>query len=417
MQATQQADLFEPGEYLRGAGRPGYFSVLTKRDGWAYPASFELAHLPAVVESLNPALDSYITQAVFARRNRCIMNLRDVGLLFVDLDTYRTPGLAGKSAEELTALLLLYCGQEGLPAPSIILYSGRGLQAKWLLSEALEPVSLCEWNQAQLALVRLLEPFAADMNSKDVTRVLRVDRTVNTKSGERCRVVYVTGGIEACPARYDFADLRALLVGQEEAQAPRERRRQAADRPALALPAELNFKRLNWYRLYDLRDLWRLRGGVREGWRELTLFWELNFLLRAEPGRVADLWKEAEVLAAEIDPGWFGEEIRRSTFSTLYRKAQEARAGVSFEYAGRTYPPLYTPRNTTLLELFRIDPQEERNLRTIISREEKYRRLVESRRAAGAKPRVEYEELALSNTRPWEALGVSRATWYRVLRP
>lgn len=400
-------ELFEPGEYLQTAGRPGYFSILAKPSGHAKQASYELAHLPAVVGGLNPDIDTWITQAVFNGPNRRSMNLRDVGLLFADLDTYRCPGLVGKSPEEQTALLLIFCAQEGLPSPSIVLFSGRGLQVKWLLSEALEPVSLLDWNAVQLALVRLLEPFSSDMNAKDVSRVLRVDRTTNTKSGQRCRVVHVTGGVESCPARYDFADLRDLLV-REPAPKPHK------SRPTLSLPSEFNFKRLNWYRLYDLRELWKRRGGVWEHYRELTLFWELNFLLRAEPGKASDLWKEAEALGAQIDPGWFSQEIHRNTLSTLYRKAQEAHAGQAVEWAGRSYPPLYTPRNQTLLELFRITPEEERSLKTIISEAEKYRRLVAKRRAAGVIPRAEYETSALASLRPWEALGVSRAWWYRL---
>ena len=408
----QAQELFEPGEYLQGAGRPGYFSILARPGGRMRQQSHELRLLPEVVSAADPDIDTWITQAIFARANRRAVSLRDVGLLFVDLDTYRSEAMAGKTPEELTTRLLLFCGQEGIPAPSIVLYSGRGLQAKWLLSEALGPVSLHEWNQTQLALVRLLEPFSSDMNAKDISRVLRLDRTVNTKSGERCRVVHVTG-IEACPARYDFEELRALLVGQDQAEAPREERRRSVDRPPLAMVApELTLRRLNWYRLYDLRDLWRRRGGVPVGHRETTLFWELTFLLHAEPGKVSDLWKEAEVLAAEIDPG--GSFYRRSDLSTLYRKAKEARAGQVVEFGGRTYPPLYTPRNTTLMEVFRITPDEERELRTIISQVEKVRRRREKRRAEGVRPRSEYEELALSSTRPWEALEISRATWYRI---
>ncbi len=34
-----------------------------------------------------------------------------------------------------------------------------------------------------------------------------------------------------------------------------------------------------------------------------------------------------------------------------------------------------------------------------------------------AVPRAEYEANALTNTKPWEALGMSRATWYRKGKP
>ena len=141
-----EQELFEPGEYLQPSGRPGYFSVLAKPSGRVRQDSYELQHLPTVIEALNPDSDAWITQAVFKEANRRAVNLRDVGVLFVDLDTYRCTGLAGKTPEEQVALLLMFCGQEGLPEPSIVLFSGRGLQVKWLLSEAVEPVALFEWN-------------------------------------------------------------------------------------------------------------------------------------------------------------------------------------------------------------------------------------------------------------------------------
>lgn len=39
------------------------------------------------------------------------------------------------------------------------------------------------------------------------------------------------------------------------------------------------------------------------------------------------------------------------------------------------------------------------------------------RRASGAKPRAQYEAESLSRTKPWEAMGMSRSTWYRRGKP
>jgi hypothetical protein len=41
----------------------------------------------------------------------------------------------------------------------------------------------------------------------------------------------------------------------------------------------------------------------------------------------------------------------------------------------------------------------------------------ESRRAKGAKPRVEYEANSLSRNEPWKTLSMSRASWYRAGKP
>jgi hypothetical protein len=42
---------------------------------------------------------------------------------------------------------------------------------------------------------------------------------------------------------------------------------------------------------------------------------------------------------------------------------------------------------------------------------------VEQRRAAGVRPRAEFLAKSLCNTKPWVALGMSRASWYRAGKP
>ena len=401
-------ELFEPAEYIDQRG-PGYFSICGRpNDRWRQD-SYELEHLPTVVEAVNPNLDTWITQAVFSKPNRRAMNMESVGLLFADLDTYNAPGLREKGPEEQARLLVGFCAEEGLPAPSLVLFSGRGLQPKWLLTEAIGPIALHDWNQAELALVRLLEPFAADGAARDISRVLRLDRTTNTKSGEKCRIVYTLSGVENVLARYDFTELFENLTDRFRSPEPKPTDTRLH---VVRTGNKMSFQRLNWFRLYDIRDLWNLRGGVPAGFRETTLFWELNFLLRAEPVRSNEIWKEAETLAANIDtaPGWY----HNSDLSTVYRKAKELMNGAGIEYNGRKYPPLYTPRNQTLINIFQITADEEQKLRTIISSDERVRRQRERRRAAGVKPRAEYESRSNEQLRPWERLNISRAWWYKL---
>jgi hypothetical protein len=57
----------------------------------------------------------------------------------------------------------------------------------------------------------------------------------------------------------------------------------------------------------------------------------------------------------------------RSVLSTLYRKAQAYEAGEKVEFGGKLYPPLYTPRNSTLLALFDVQEAEIPHLKTIIT--------------------------------------------------
>lgn len=417
-QYNTQLELFEPQTYL-GQG-PGYFAILYK-DGQKIPhqVSYPLDALGPVIQTINPAFDTWISQATFAAKNRRAVSLRSVGLLFADLDTYKFDGLRGRTPDQLATLFLGYCAAEGLPPPSIILFSGRGLQVKWLLETAIDRGSILLWNDVQRALVHILDGFGADRNARDVSRVLRLEKTVNTKSGELVRVVHTEPGTASGGlVKYDFEDLAKALLPRLNPLTPQDKDKTCANLQdkgqTCATPrprsSGLSANALNWARLEDIRTLWRLRGGVVEGYRETTLFWCMNFLVMAAPVPDNQFWYEARALASEIYPGDFWRE---SDLSTVYRKAQEYRAGSRVIYQGRMYPPLYTPKNETLAEAFRIEPEEEQHLQTIISQAEKDRRRALKRWAEGVQPRAEYEANSLERTRPWEALGMSRRTWYR----
>src|SRR5262249_33843760 len=55
----------------------------------------------------------------------------------------------------------------------------------------------------------------------------------------------------------------------------------------------------------------------------------------------------------------------------------------------------------------------DKRCRTLLRRHKKRRYDERKRRARGARPRTEYEESSLMRAKPWEAEGISRATWYR----
>jgi hypothetical protein len=58
-----------------------------------------------------------------------------------------------------------------------------------------------------------------------------------------------------------------------------------------------------------------------------------------------------------------------------------------------------------------IDQTREQRARLV--QERKRERDRARRRVKGAKPRMQYEQAAISRAKPWEANGISRATWYR----
>ncbi|MEG3973677.1 hypothetical protein QT970_03515 [Microcoleus sp. herbarium8] len=398
--------------------RWGFFSLLYGPD--RVQDSYRLDLMPQVLDLLDPRQDSWLSQAEFTKPNRRVVNLARIGLLFADLDTYRLPGHAEKSPEQLAAGLLYYCRQEGIPVPSLIVFSGQGLQAKWLLKGTVPRAALPRWNAVQRHLIDRLSEWGADRAAKDASRVLRLVETTNCKTGQICRVVHVENE-NAQPLRYCFEYLaEALLpVARWDIEAYKKARKlKVIDGGTKSKLRTFNGRTLAWDRLEDLRKLAELRGGVKKGERMQHLFWNLNFLLLSGATHAGQMHHEAVALAHEIDPAW---NHRTPELSTLYCKAKAYAAGERIEFGGRKFLPLYTPKNDTLISLFGITTDEERQLKTIISKSTAKRRDAERdtarRRERGAVEREQYETNSASRTKPWEALGMSRRTWYRAGKP
>lgn len=378
--------------------------------------SYRLSQMPVVLSLLDYSRDTWLSQAEFLKPNRRVVNLARIGLLFVDLDTYRKPWAQGRSPEQLATTVMFHCSDAGVPAPSLLVFSGRGVQAKWLLNGTVPRQALPRWNACQHDR---LAGLGADPAAKDASRVLRLVNTVNSKSGAVCRILHVEQDPEGKPIRYTFEYLaEALLpVARRDIKA-KARRRQFELLPGGQTLRTRNRRQLAWDRLEDLRTLTLLRGGVGEGERMQHLFWQLNFLLLSGATYSGQMYHEAVALARELDPRW---HYRSAELMTLYSKAKAYEAGEKVAFGGKSFAPLYTPKNDTLISLFQITDNEQRKLRTLISkdmaterRRDRDRKRDEARRrAAGAVDRATYEAQSRTRQKPWQALSMSRASWYR----
>jgi hypothetical protein len=213
--------------------------------------------------------------------------------------------------------------------------------------------------------------LGADPNAKDASRVLRLVNTMNSKSGETCRVVHIKTELDGEPVRYNLEYLAKVLLPVARWNIEAERRARAERRRLNLLQGghtgnlrTFNGRQLAWDRLNDLRLLPNLRGGVVTGERMLHFFWRLNFLLLSGATPAGQMYSEAAELARELDPSW---NYRSAELMTLYDKVKAYKAGGKVEFGGRKLLPLYTPTNSTLISLFHITDDEQRKLHTIIN--------------------------------------------------
>lgn len=428
--------------------RPGFVAVLQQSDGRKVQRCIKLAELAAGLNPFYGQQDVWISQGQFYKPNRRVVNLWRMPVAFVDIDVYKVSDVQSLSPESHTARLLTWCDDRNVAPPSLVVFSGRGLQAKWLFREPVPKGTLPRWHAVQRRLNTLLQGFGADSQAMDASRVLRLVDTHSSRSGERVRVLHTTTtpthGGELLPSGvvgYDFEVLADSLLPidrlelsahheqvdarrQQDAleKAAREARRatQRVINGASAVPCtgrasarRLVASQLAWDRLEDLRTLAQLRGyegGLPPGQRDLFVFLGACFL--ADACLVRELLPEVIELAHEFAPSWSEQEVM-SCISSVMARAQAAERGETVVFRGMQIPPRYRWRNQTLVERLAVTPVEERQLRTIISKSECTRRNTErhaaARRARGAVPREEW--LASSELKRRQARSLQQDGW------
>lgn len=349
--------------------------------------SYPLSYLSVVKNGMDRNLNSFISQSSFTKPNRQIVNLWRMGVVWVDLDTYKTEFGQFSIDNQVDMLLWYLYNIHGYPEPSMIVFSGRGLYAKWLHTP-LPRAALPRWNAMMRQLTDSLSNFGADHAAKDASRVLRIVGTRNSRSESFAEVVHLKTGEDGRPYCYDFEYLAEVILPVDrmtiaENKALSEKRKQdylnrytqktGRTEAGKVYPnlREISAHKLSWDRVEDLRRLVEMRkdsGQGIEGFRELMLFWQMDHLLLSRQVTLKSFWSESRTLAEELDSQWAMQE-GHGTLNSLFAKAQKLIQGEkTITPDGREITPLYTPKNQSLIDIFKITPDEERQMKTIISR-------------------------------------------------
>ncbi len=399
--------------------RSGYFTLL-----WVDPilgkksSGHLLSQISTVIEQLPKNRDTWISQCEFYAPRRLKIFLSRIPLLFIDVDCYKL----NLSPEQALFGILNACDDFlpcPFPHPTVANFSGRGIQLKWVLNNSLPRHALPRWKAFQEQLCLAFKKFGADSAALDACRVLRLNHTTNSRSGERVRILHITEDNVGNPMTYDFEYLAEIMLpnGREKYDkklqnhpfSQQEKDSMVANRLLREANPEHELNKggrltvglsgfssetLAWDRLEDIRTLQKMRGGVPEGQGMNTLFYCLNFLQQSGTTDISTFFNEATELCKEFN--FVGDFNRADELSTLYAKAKDHEAGktVKNPFNGKDMPPLYTPRNETLINLFEITTEEQKHLRTIISPEIAKARDAErkriGRKATGAISRNDY---------------------------
>lgn len=305
-----------------------------------------------LVKQDNDKENIYISMNTFFSTYRRLEYLKELKALFLDIDCHKI-GLTKEQV--LMALDEDYIGKT-IPNPTFTIDSGRGLYLIWLINKV-PSKALPLWNAIQKYFYNELKDLGADRAALDATRILRVPGSINSKSGTEVRI------LEQYDYIYDLREIQNNYLPELKPKIDSKKKKRISKVTRLH-----NEYTLHYARLQDLAKLCELRSWDMTGIREITLFlyryWSCCYLTDKE-----EALRQTEEFNSMFTKPLVLNSVKRHTRSA--EKAYEAwltgKTNGKYKRAGYNY------KNETLIEMFSITPNEQRDMKTIFGVEE-YRR-------------------------------------------
>ncbi len=287
--------------------------------------------IAAFLRALSGKQDTYFTVNEFYgwRLQRLLKSLRAV---FVDAD------LGREATRHDLDEVLERLREKGMPAPSLVIFSGRGLHLYWITKHT-PPQALPAWQAVEAALIDALKDFHADPKVRDCTRVLRIAGTLNSKSGAEVRGLVLDG------RPWSFHQLTDEVLGHRPTK-PRVRSLLAASAKRGDHPRSTPYRR--WHLvLQDLHKIGNHHGQIPEGHRNEFLFLgSVALSWFAAPESIED---EVIDLAKLYCPEIHETEAIRAASQSIAR-AKKAAGGEAEFWLGQPMDPRYRFKRKTLWE-------------------------------------------------------------------
>ena len=299
--------------------------------------------------------------------------------VFVDLDTYNVGLTFAGPDDVLDAIAALV---PRLPAPTLVISSGRGWYASWVFPNPLPASDLGRWQYVENALVEVLAPLGADPVAKDAARVLRIAGSFNPKANRRVEGFTETGK----PVQLAALERALRPLGAD----PEARVQHRKARAEFVRSGELATARMA-----DIHRLCELRGPLRDGRkRALYYFAVVGCWFWSD-------WRQAVDELRAFADRHFEDAARYNTtkqVGTVLERLKQHWSGVRHIWRGQACDRRYRMRTSTLVAGLEISESEQREMRSLIDSREKRRREVERRRRSGIESRETWLRKAHAQT-------------------
>ena len=283
-----------------------------------------------------------------------------------------------------------------IPAPSEYINSGRGIHVYWNIYNC-HVMLLDLWEKIENHIYNSIKTIEKEINNikvdklaTDPTRLLRLEGTINSKNNELCYSMLKNDNA------YDIFDLKRLYIKPTV-----KKKRQGSN--ISTLPTK-NLYTLNMYRIEDFKKIVQLRHGNVKGYRNaLIMFYSYHYRL-ANDITVDELIKVTRQFNKSFKEPYPSKEliaVCRSINKTVKHFKEDSSKGYKFT-------------NKYIIDRVDIKPEEEKQLKTIISTYEKYRRnnerrIKERRNEKGLTQREQQKENTIKAIQELKAKGLSQS--------
>lgn len=285
---------------------------------------------------------------VYSRRAEDTLQLRR---LYIDIDEI-------VSRDKAISTINSLADKRVIPRPTMIVFSGRGLNIKWELKDysAKNKANRKAWEKVQGYLFKVLkselnEVGKVDHQAKDVARIFRIPGTINSKSGKEVKVLSKNENI------YDLYELYNTYTPYE---ATRHTEKREEKKGVILLKSKGT---LNNARLIDFKRILELRGYDMTGIRNKFLMFYTTYFILVNGTNEEDTLQEIKEVSSFIKAS---KNTSLSELKTLVRngmkKVREHKEGKKV-----------LPNNETIIEMLEISEEEQMQLSTLKTKEVKYK--------------------------------------------
>ena len=345
-------------------------------------------------EQYQNTVNNYISMAIYNAKRRTELHVKEMVWLYIDIDCKLKP----LTLEESQALATAILEREDLPEPTLIEFSGHGLQIFYNLKNA---TNIPLWKSYQSEMLKKFECVLDEIQEhtltelsslieltgihidvlKDVSRVGRVPDTVNVKYKNNTvysRAIYKSDKVYTLEDLHmykmfenvpTYEPYNVYNVTNAELKAMRE---QAVKSNTKGVSQKLRYflETIIATRIEDLETLIKVRNrnGITDGYRNKLVFIYTATLSSLGYSK-QDAWEELEILN-ELFAQPLSKKELNNCLNTCYEKKLRAFKN-DMRVLERTY---YKFKTQTIIDMLDIAESEQEELKILVGQKIRNRR-------------------------------------------